>query len=155
MPVEIERKFLIRNDSWKPSVDHSTVIRQGYLAPLSKASIRVRIDGDRANINIKSATLGIHRMEYEYPIPMDEAIEMLDQLCERPQIEKTRHRIKLGKHVWEIDEFAGDNAGLVMAEIELGSEDEDFDRPDWLGEEVTDDKRYYNVNMVRHPYKDW
>ncbi|MDH5484969.1 MAG: CYTH domain-containing protein [Gammaproteobacteria bacterium] len=155
MPVEIERKFLIRNDNWKSAVDSSTPIRQGYLAPLSKASMRIRIDGDKANINIKSATLGIHRMEYEYPIPMDEALEMLDQLCDRPQIEKVRHRIKQGKHVWEIDEFAAENAGLIMAEIELESEDEAFDKPDWLGEEVTGDERYYNVNMVRHPYKDW
>jgi adenylate cyclase len=155
VPVEIERKFLMRNDNWKSAVDSSTHIRQGYLAPLSKASMRIRIDGDKANINIKSATLGIHRMEYEYPIPMNDAIEMLDQLCDRPQIEKVRHCIKQGKHVWEIDEFAGENAGLIMAEIELESEDEAFEKPEWLGEEVTGDKRYYNVNMVKHPFKDW
>ena len=155
MPIEIERKFLLKNNNWLNQVNHSTRIRQGYFAPVHKASLRVRIDGENANINIKSATLGIRRMEYEYPIPVDEAIEMLDQLCETPQIDKTRYRINSGKHTWEIDEFYGDNEGLLVAEIELASEDEDFDRPDWLGEEVTQDERYYNVNLVKQPYKNW
>lgn len=155
MPVEIERKFLIKNDSWWSAVSRSTQIRQGYLAPISKASVRIRVEGDSANINIKSATLGIQRMEYEYPIPKDQALEMLDNLCEKPQIAKNRHRVKYGKHTWEIDEFFGDNLGLMVAEIELGSTDESFEIPEWIGMEVTDDKRYYNVNLVKHPYKDW
>ena len=155
MPIEIERKFLVKNDSWWSAVSHSTQIRQGYLAPVSKASVRIRVEGDRANINIKSATLGMQRMEYEYPIPKDEALELLDNLCETPQIAKNRHRVQFGDHTWEIDEFFGDNLGLIVAEIELGSVDESFDIPDWLGMEVTDDKRYYNVNLVKHPYKDW
>ena len=159
MPVEIERKFLVKNDSWWSAVSHSTQIRQGYLVPQSinqvKASVRIRLEGDKANINIKSATLGMHRMEYEYPIPKDEAIEMLENLCEKPQINKNRHRVKVGDHTWEIDEFFDDNAGLVVAEIELQSMEETFDFPDWLGLEVTEDKRYYNVNLVKHPYKDW
>lgn len=155
MPVEIERKFLLRNDDWRNHVSHSKVIRQGYLAPVSKASIRIRVAGDNANINIKSATLDIHRMEYEYPIPLDEALEMLDTLCQSPQINKTRHYIPQGKHTWEVDEFYGDNEGLIVAEIELDAIDETFDKPDWLGEEVTKDKRYYNVNLVKHPFKNW
>ena len=155
MPVEIERKFLVKNDSWWSAVSHSTQIRQGYLAPIAKASVRVRLEGDKATINIKSATLGIHRMEYEYPIPKEEAIEMLDNLCDGPQINKNRHRVKVGKHTWEIDEFFGDNGGLIVAEIELDSVDEAFEIPDWLGIEVTEDQRYYNVNLVKHPYKDW
>ena len=155
MPIEIERKFLLKNNNWLEQVNHSTKIRQGYFAPIHKASLRVRIDGENANINIKSATLGMRRMEYEYPVPVDEAIEMLDQLCETPQIDKTRYRVKIGKHTWEVDEFYGDNAGLVVAEIELSTEDEDFEKPEWIGEEVTDDERYYNVNLVKQPYKDW
>lgn len=155
MAVEIERKFLLKNDNWKTSVSHSTHIRQGYLAPLSRSSIRVRIEGQAANINIKSATLGIRRTEYEYPIPMADAIEMLDNLCEEPQINKTRHLVKNNQHTWEIDEFYDDNQGLLVAEIELSSEDEKFDSPEWLGEEVTEDTRYYNVNLIKHPFKDW
>lgn len=155
MPIEIERKFLVRNDNWWSSVSHSTQIRQAYLAPPTKASVRIRLEGENANINIKSATLGMQRMEYEYPIPVDEATEMLDNLCEKPQISKNRHRVEHAGHVWEIDEFFGDNAGLIVAEIELSSTDETFEHPDWLGREVTEDKRYYNVNLVKHPYKDW
>lgn len=155
MPVEIERKFLVKNDTWWSQVDHSTRIRQGYLAPIDKASVRVRVDGDKANINIKSATLGIRRMEYEYAIPLTEAEEMLKQLCRTPQIDKIRHRVKQGNHTWEIDEFFGDNMGLIVAEIELDSEDEAFEIPEWLGKEVTHDERYYNVNLVKHPFKNW
>lgn len=155
MPVEIERKFLVKNDAWWPQVSHSTRIRQGYFAPIHKASLRVRVEGEKANINIKSATLGIRRMEYEYAIPLAEAEEMLDQLCETPLIEKNRHRVKVGQHTWEIDEFFGDNLGLVVAEIEVGSEDEVFEIPEWLGAEVTEEPKYYNVNLVKHPYKVW
>ncbi|MDH5766505.1 MAG: CYTH domain-containing protein [Gammaproteobacteria bacterium] len=155
MAVEIERKFLIKNDNWKSSVRHSTHIRQGYLAPLSKSSVRVRIEGKSANLNIKSATLGIRRTEYEYDIPVDDAVEMLDELCQEPQINKTRHRVDIGSHTWEIDEFYDDNKGLLVAEIELQSEDELFEQPDWLGEEVTQDPRYYNVNLIKHPFKQW
>ena len=155
MPVEIERKFLVRNDAWWPHVSRSRKIRQGYLGPLSKASVRVRIDGEKANLNIKSATLGMQRSEYEYSIPMKDAIEMLDNLCEGPQIDKNRHIVIFGDHTWEIDEFFGDNLGLIMAEIELDDPDERFEIPDWLGVEVTEDERYYNVNLVKNPYKNW
>lgn len=155
MPVEIERKFLLANDDWRNQVVRSSRIRQGYMGKVEKASVRIRVQGAKANINIKSATLEMRRMEYEYEIPLDEAEEMLDQLCNTPQIDKTRFIIKQGKHTWEIDEFYGENEGLLVAEIELAAEDEIFDKPDWLGEEVTEDLRYYNVNLIKHPYSQW
>jgi len=155
MAIEIERKFLLRDDSWQASADSGVIIRQGYLAGSEKSSIRVRIAGDQANINIKSATLDITRQEYEYPIPVVDANEMLDSLCEGPLIEKIRYHVPNEKHLWEIDVFSGDNQGLVVAEVELGSADENFERPGWLGEEVSDDTRYYNVCLVNHPFKDW
>ena len=155
MATEIERKFLLRDDSWRAEVDSSVTIRQGYLAGSEKSSIRIRVAGDKANINIKSATLDVTRKEYEYEVPLAEANEILDTLCEGPLIEKTRYHVHHGAHVWEIDEFIGDNQGLLVAEIELGDADENFERPDWLGEEVSDDHRYYNVCLVTHPYKDW
>jgi len=155
MALEIERKFLLKNDSWRESVSRSSVIRQGYLAPLDTSSVRVRLDGDKANINIKSATLGISRLEYEYEIPLTDAHEMLDSLCRKPQIHKTRHIVVVGSHVWEIDEFYDENKGLFVAEIELETEQEEFVKPEWLGEEVSSDPRYYNVNLIRQPYKGW
>jgi len=155
MPIEIERKFLLSNDTWRDEVVKSSRIRQGYMGIIDKASVRIRIQGDKANINVKSATLDIRRMEYEYEIPLDEAEEMLDQLCNQPQIDKTRFIVKRDGHVWEIDEFYGDNEGLVVAEVELGSEDEAVIKPDWIGEEVTTDPRYYNVSLIKHPFKEW
>jgi len=155
MATEIERKFLLRDDSWRQLADAGTRFSQGYMIGSSQASVRVRIEGDQANLNIKSATLGIQRHEFEYSIPLDEAREMLETLCEKPIIDKFRYRLHYGEHEWEIDVFEGDNAGLVVAEIELEHEDEAFERPDWLGEEVSHDVRYYNVNLVNHPYKDW
>jgi adenylate cyclase len=155
MAIEIERKFLLRDDSWQASTDSGVIIRQGYLAGSEKSSIRVRIAGDQANINIKSATLDIVRHEYEYPIPVVEANEMLDTLCDGLLIEKIRYHVPYEKHIWEIDVFGGDNRGLVVAEVELESADENFERPAWLGEEVSDDTRYYNVCLISHPYKDW
>ncbi|MFO8154495.1 MAG: CYTH domain-containing protein [Pseudomonadota bacterium] len=154
MPSEIERKFLLASEDWRQSIRRSNPIRQGYLAE-GNASVRVRVSGDEANLNIKSMTLGVSRLEYEYTIPLDEAHEMLDRLCRRPLIEKTRHLVEFDGRTWEIDEFTGDNAGLVVAELELGSEDEAYERPDWLGVEVSDDPRYYNVRLVQHPYRDW
>jgi adenylate cyclase len=155
MAIEIERKFLVTSEAWREAAVAGTRFRQGYLIGAVRASVRVRIEGDRANINIKSATLGVRRQEYEYPIPLAEAEEMLDTLCEQPQIEKIRYHIPVGDHTWEVDVFAGDNEGLVVAEVELEDESEAFVRPDWLGQEVSDDARYYNVCLVNHPYKDW
>lgn len=155
MPIEIERKFLLASEDWREEVVRSSRIRQGYLGKIDKASVRIRVQGDKANINVKSATLGMRRMEYEYEIPLSEAEEMLEQLCQKPQVDKTRFIVERGQHVWEIDEFYGDNEGLLVAEVELGSEDEVFEKPAWLGEEVTEDPRYYNVNLRKHPFKDW
>lgn len=155
MATEIERKFLVINENWRNQATKSKSIKQGYFGPPNKASIRIRIDGDSANINIKSATLDIVRKEYEIPVPLIDAEEMLQNLCERPFIEKVRHLVPQGKHTWEVDEFAGDNEGLVVAEIELSSLEEPFEKPEWLGEEVSHDERYYNVRLVKNPYKNW
>lgn len=155
MATEIERKFLLRDDRWRESADNGVFMCQGYLVGASRASVRVRVNGEMANLNIKSATLGITRQEYEYAIPVAEANEILDTLAEGPLIEKTRYHVRHGEHTWEIDVFSGDNKGLVVAEIELKSESEDFLHPDWLGEEVSGDPSYYNVSLVKHPFKDW
>jgi len=155
MAIEIERKFLLRNDSWRAQADAGQLIRQGYLTASGMASIRVRVTGVAANLNIKSATLGITRQEFEFPIPLADANQLLDTLAEGPLIEKTRYHVRHGEHTWEIDVFAGDNQGLEVAEIELQHAEETFQRPHWLGAEVSDDPRYYNVSLVKHPYKDW
>ncbi len=155
MAQEIERKFLIVDDSWRDNAGPAVFISQGYLGDAKHASVRVRVEGERANINIKGVTLGIRRTEYEYPIPRDEALEMLNNLCQKPLIEKHRYEVKVGDHIWEVDLFEGDNAGLVVAEVELESEDQPFEKPPWAGEEVSGDARYYNVCLVNHPYKDW
>ncbi|MDY6979160.1 MAG: CYTH domain-containing protein [Pseudomonadota bacterium] len=155
MAVEIERKFLVNSERWREQADAGQQLAQGYLIGAREASVRVRIEGERANLNIKSATMGIYRQEYEYPIPLADAREMLDTLCEKPVIEKTRYHVEHAGHTWEVDVFEGENAGLVVAEIELASESEPFEQPDWLGEEVSADPRYYNVSLVKHPYKAW
>lgn len=120
-----------------------------------KASVRIRISGDRANLNIKSATLGISRKEYEIDLPLSDAKEMLHNLCDRPFIEKIRHIVPVAGHRWEIDQFQGDNDGLIVAEIELSDENESFEKPAWLGKEVSDDSRYYNVRLTTNPYNTW
>lgn len=155
MATEIERKFLVRDDSWRDDVRNSVEIIQGYLANTERGSIRIRLSGNEANLNIKSMTLGVTRREYDYAIPADEARAMLDDLCMKPLIEKTRHYVDHNGHTWEIDEFYGDNAGLVVAELELEHQDEDFDPPKWLGAEVSDDPRYYNVCLIDNPYSRW
>lgn len=155
MAIEIERKFLLKNDNWRNQVISSTLFKQGYLSGSDKASVRVRIEGEKANINIKSMTLCITRQEYEYTIPLSDAETMLDSLCEKPLVEKTRHIVMYKEHKWEIDEFSGDNEGLFVAEIELNDETEAFAIPDWLGEDVSDQPEYYNVNLVKHPFKNW
>ncbi len=155
MAIEIEKKFLLVNDTWRQQVYKSIAFKQGYLVGSDKSSVRVRIQGEQANINIKGATIGISRQEFEYPIPVDDAHELLATLCDKPLIEKTRHYVSVADHTWEIDEFFGDNAGLFVAEIELSHENEDFDMQDWLGKEVSDDKRYYNSMLIKNPYKNW
>lgn len=155
MGTEIERKFLLRNDDWHKAADAGTAFEQGYLTEAEQASVRIRIEGERANINIKGATLSITRREFEYPIPLEDARELLAELCRKPLIKKTRYHVAHADHVWDIDVFEGENAGLVVAEIELKDEAETFARPDWLGEEVSDDPRYYNVCLLKHPFCDW
>jgi adenylate cyclase len=155
VPIEIERKFLLADERWRALADEGTPYRQGYLVGSKHASVRVRIEGDKAYINIKSRTLGVKRQEFEYPIPREDAERMLDTLCEKPLIEKIRYRVPYEGKTWEIDVFDGDNTGLVVAEIELQDENETFPRPPWIGEEVSDDPRYYNVNLVSNPYRSW
>jgi adenylate cyclase len=155
MALEIEHKFLLINDDWRNEISHSAYYKQGYLTSTELNSVRVRIADTQAWLNIKSATIGTHRLEFEYEIPLDEAQTMLDELCHKPLIEKWRHFVERGEHVWEIDEFVGDNEGLIVAEIELSEIGEDFDKPGWLGEEVTHDLRYYNNQLSTYPFKNW
>lgn len=155
MGIEIEKKFLLANDDWRQQAHTSVQFRQGYLVGSDKSSVRVRIEGDKSNLNIKSATIGIRRQEFEYPIPMEDANELLSSLCDKPLIEKTRHYITSGDHTWEIDEFSGDNQGLIVAEIELSHENENFEHHDWLGKEVSAEKRYYNSMLIKNPYLNW
>jgi adenylate cyclase len=155
MGIEIERKFLVTNDKWREAASVALPIKQGYLVGGKEASVRVRLQGDKANLNIKSATLGVRRQEFEYTIPLEEAELILTTLCQRPIIEKTRYLVSYANKQWEVDVFEGDNAGLIVAELELQDEAEQFDSPPWLGEEVSDDPRYYNSCLSQHPYKDW
>lgn len=154
MAVEIERKFLLRSDAWRERVERSEAMSQFYLANGPATSIRIRIAGASAWLNIKGRTIGARRLEFEYPVPLKDARQM-QAAFEGPRIDKTRHYLRVGQHRWEVDEFHGDNAGLVVAEIELGAEDEIFARPGWLGAEVTDDVRYYNVSLAERPWQDW
>ena len=159
MAEEIERKFLVKDDGWRTHVERHSPMRQGYLNDATRggnsSSVRVRVAGDKAYLNIKSATLGVYRKEYEYAIPVEDANEILNELAENPLIEKVRYYVRHAEHVWEVDVFEGDNAGLVVAEIELDREDEKFEMPPWAGEEVSGDPRYYNVCLAKHPYKEW
>lgn len=154
MPTEIERKFLVRNNNFK-SEGPCFYIHQGFLSTDKDRVVRVRIAGDEAYLTIKGRSKGIGRAEFEYGIPIEDARYMLEHLCIRPTIEKNRYRIPMAGFTWEVDEFLGDNAGLVIAEIELESEGQDFPRPSWLGEEVTGDARYYNASLVANPFKSW
>ena len=156
MAKEIEKKFLVNNNDWRDKVGRSRHYKQGYLGNTPDCSVRVRVSDKTAFLNIKSATLGISRDEYDYEIPLSDALEMLDNLCNQPIIEKTRYFVQEEDGLeWEIDVFAGDNEGLVVAEIELEHPQQTFHLPEWAGEEVSDDPRYYNVCLVTHPYKDW
>ncbi|WP_264523848.1 CYTH domain-containing protein [Flavobacterium sp. N502536] len=154
--VEIERKFLVKSADFKEQAFAHNKIAQGYLSAVPERTVRVRIKGERGFITIKGISHqgGMSRFEWENEIPLDEALELL-KLCEKGKIEKTRYEIKSGKHIFEVDEFYGENEGLVMAEVELESETELFEKPDWLGEEVTDDPRYYNAYLSKNPFKEW
>jgi adenylate cyclase len=154
MGVEIERKFLLCGDGWR-ALGQPVLLRQGYLSSQRERVVRVRIEGGAAMLTIKGISVGASRGEWEYPIPLADAEQLLDGLCEQPLVEKYRRRIDFGGMVWEVDEFLGANAGLVVAEIELESEQQAFARPDWIGAEVTDDARYFNSSLIRHPYSQW
>ena len=151
MGQEIERKFLLRGDDWRHGA-RGTRIRQGYLSSLP--TVRVRIKGESAFLTIKSQADGLVRSEFEYPVPLKDAEEMLE-LCQKPLIEKTRYEVRVEGRLWDIDEFYGENEGLILAEIELEHEHESFARPAWLGEEVTNDLRYYNVCLAETPFTAW
>ena len=154
MGVEIERKFLLASDGWKNRVKGDT-IRQGYLSADHDRVVRVRVMNQDAFITIKSSTDGLFRNEWEYPVPLADAEDMLLRLCLRPLIEKNRYRIVHDGMIWEVDEFFGENTGLLIAEIELESVDQAFSLPEWVGREVTDDSRYYNTNLMRNPFQMW
>ena len=155
MGLEIERKFRVRGARWREAAVREAAFVQAYLTQQGKSSIRVRTDGEQAYLNIKSVTPGRVRHEFQYAIPLADAEEILANLCEGPQIAKRRYWVPYGEHTWEIDVFEGDNAGLVVAEIELGEPDETFERPPWIGAEVTDELRYYDAALARRPYCEW
>ena len=154
MGVEIERKFLVVDERWR-ALGVGVSLRQGYLSSHPERVVRVRIEGDLAMLTIKGRSVSASRGEWEYPIPLADAEQFLASLCEQPLIEKKRYRIQHEGMLWEVDEFFGANAGLVVAEIELEAEDQPFSRPDWLGAEVTDDARYFNANLIGHPFTEW
>ena len=150
MGTEIERKFLVPGDAWKVAAAAGVRIRQGYLSSDKDRTVRVRIAGDQAWLTVKGLTQGSSRPEFEYPVPLPDGEAMLE-MCERPLLEKTRHRVAHGGLEWEVDVFEGDNAGLVLAEVELERADQPVSLPPWAGLEVTDDPRYYNVHLAKHP----
>jgi CYTH domain-containing protein len=153
MATEIERKFLVKSDAWREGPPGERVV-QGYLCREEERTVRVRSKGERGFLTIKGSSEGISRKEFEYGIPLGEAEELL-RLCKPPLLEKTRYERHYGGHLWEIDEFTGENEGLIVAEIELEDADSDFRKPDWLGEEVSDDPRYFNACLVDHPWSRW
>ena len=152
MAKEIERKFRVKEGAWRNA--KGTTYRQGYLNSVKERVVRVRTIGDKGFLTIKGLTVGATRLEFEYEIPRTDAEQLLD-ICEKSLIEKMRFNVEEGGFVWEIDEFFGENKGLIVAEVELESEDQDFPRPDWVLEEVTGDPRYFNSNLIKKPYKMW
>lgn len=153
MAEEIERKFLVTGDGWRAGARGVPYV-QGYLSRVPERIVRIRRAGDHAYITIKGVSRGVTRKEFEYNIPVSDAEELL-KLCDGPLVEKTRSVVSHAGKKWEVDEFHGENAGLILAEIELSAEDEIFDLPDWVGKEVSDDSRYYNSSLSEHPFRDW
>ncbi len=154
MAKEIERKFLVTGEEWR-AMAQGTRYRQGYLSTVKERTVRVRTIDDKGFLTVKGVSLGATRSEYEYEIPAADADEMLDDLCEKPIIEKNRYKIPIGDVTWEVDEFLGVNDGLIVAEVELRSEDQSFPKPDWIGDEVTGDPRYFNANLIARPFSTW
>ena len=155
MGKEIERKFLVKSDAWR-ILAPGILYRQGYLSADTKRAVRIRTIENKAYLTMKGKTEKLlTRLEYEYEIPFSDGVEMLDKLCQRPLIEKNRHKIPFKGFIWEVDEFFGENAGLIVAEVELSHEDEQVSLPEWVGKEVTEDPRYLNANLIKNPYKNW
>lgn len=154
MGYEIEKKFLVSNDSWR-KLGVGKDYCQGYLNSEKGRTVRIRTIGEQGILTIKGPSVDGAKLEYEYEIPYSDALEMLEKLCHKPLIQKTRHKIKYRNFIWEVDEFRGENEGLLFAEIELESVNQLFEKPDWIGKEVTDDSRYYNANLVNNPYSNW
>ena len=154
MGLEIERKFLVIGTAWQ-TLAAGALTRQGYLSSAAERTVRVRIAGDQGFLTVKGKSRGLSRAEFEYAIPVEDAAAMLDGLCEKPLIEKTRYLVPFGAHTWEVDEFHGANAGLVVAEVELASADDEPALPPWIGREVSLDPRYFNTNLVKRPFTTW
>ncbi|MBF0368344.1 MAG: CYTH domain-containing protein [Magnetococcales bacterium] len=154
MGVEIERKYLVKNDAWRDGAQ-GVAFRQGFLSTQKERVVRVRMAGEKGTLTIKGVTRDVSRVEFEYEIPKADAEQLLDQLCERPLIEKTRYKIEHAGLIWEVDIFEGENAGLILAEVELEDENQAIELPDWVGEEVSSDARYYNSNLVKNPFSSW
>jgi len=154
MGQEIEKKFLVKGDAWRAGAA-GIVYRQGYLSSVKERIVRVRVIEDKGFLTVKAITTGVSRTEFEYAISVEDAGIMLDHICEKPLIEKKRYKIPIGGLVFEVDEFFGENEGLVVAEVELKDKDQKIDLPDWIGAEVSGDPRYFNSNLIRHPYTKW
>lgn len=153
MALEIEKKFLVKEYQWRNG--HAKMYRQGYLNSDKKRNVRIRVINDKGYLTVKGISQGAVREEYEYEIPRSDADAMLDRLCEKPLIEKKRYTIVYKGFVWEVDEFFGANLGLIVAELELQTEDQEFLKPEWIGKEVTGDPKYFNANLVHRPYSQW
>ncbi len=153
MAKEIERKFLVTGDQWR-SLAEGIHYCQGYLSSVKERTVRIRTVQEKGFLTIKGITRGVSRLEYEYDIPLRDAQALLE-ICERPLIEKARFKVEIGELTWEIDEFFGENQGLIVAEVELQSEDHAFEKPEWIGEEVSSDPRYFNANLIKHPFSRW
>ncbi|NET34716.1 MAG: CYTH domain-containing protein [Cyanothece sp. SIO1E1] len=154
MAIEIERKFLVKGDTWR-TLAVGTLYRQGYIGADRGRTVRVRVAGDQGYLTIKGPSVGISRAEFEYAIPVGEAEQMLQDICRRPLIEKTRYKIAYCDLVWEVDEFMGENAGLILAEVELTDPHQAVQLPDWIGKEVSGNPRYFNSYLVKHPFTNW
>ncbi len=154
MAHEIERKFLVNGEAWR-ALAEGTHYRQGYLSTVKERTVRVRTINDKGFLTVKGITRGISRLEFEYEIPVAEAKQMLDDLCEQPLVEKSRYKIEQGGLTWEVDEFFGVNQGLIVAEVELSTEDQEYEKPEWIGDEVSGDPRYFNSNLIKHPFTQW
>jgi adenylate cyclase len=153
--IEVERKFLVNSDSWRKQVSPPARLRQGYLSTELDRTVRIRLEDEVGTLTIKGKRVGAKAPEFEYPIPRADAVELLEKLCKPYVIDKNRYRLQRDNIVWEIDEYLGENAGLVVAEVELSDEDQAFAEPEWLGEEVTRDFRYTNARLSEHPFNHW